>query len=239
MINLKKEIKALLKEQKFIIPRLKVIDKTLKKLENSIERYISREWKKIKPKVELKTLVSGGGSHCVGFKMKAWIEIEGYELCGRKWMKVEYDFSGREVETSYIPVDPPVEMKFLKAFAERMTKELGMRIIVYQPRLPTKKQLKKQVEADGFIDFEGANAYFDDDLEFVKEGKIWYKGWDINDNFLICRRKSNGKLVIAYSTSGHGGGFDTTLDDPTKKELKAFLEHIEQDSDNLGVRKLL
>ena len=165
MIDLKKDIKTLLKEQKVLIPRVNVMDKAIKRTEKSIEKHILKEWKKAKQKAELNVGVYGSGSHCVGFKLEAGIEIPLHELCGRKWFKTEYN--RQDYKKTHIPVDPPVSMKFFKEFAERMTKELGISIKVSQSRMPTKSQFKKQVLEHGFEDFNGMNVFYDDDLKLI------------------------------------------------------------------------
>ncbi|KKM85736.1 hypothetical protein LCGC14_1286030 [marine sediment metagenome] len=236
MIDLKKDIKVFLKEQKFLIPRLNAMDKTLRQLEKKIERHIRREWKATKQKAELHLLVLQGGSHTTSFKMDILINLRQYALSGRKWAKINYD---NDFNKTYTLVDPPIDIKFLKAFAERMTKELGILVYENQEHIPTKKQLKKQVEKYGYGDFAQFNITFNDDLKLIESGKVWYKGWEIPDEFLICQRKSNNKLVITYSTNGHAGGFDIILDNPMKEELDTFLEYVEQDNDNSHIRTKL
>ena len=237
--KLKKEIKALLREQKIIIPRLNAMDKKLCKLETDITSYIKKAWKKTKQKAELKILNLQCGSHSTNFKIEVFIEVLGYAISGRnKWSKIKYDFDSDDFAKSYVLADPPTSMKFLKEFAKQMSDELGIRVEETQEHIPTQKQIKKRVEKYGFIDFEGASALYDGDLEFLRNGKVWYKGWDIPDSFLICRRYSNSKLFIAYSTDGHSGEFNIILDGPTKKELSVFFDFIElEDSDNVGLRE--
>ena len=78
------------------------------------------------------------------------------------------------------------------------------------------------------------NALFDDDLELLKAGEVWYKGWEICDKFFICRRKSSSKLVIACE-NGHNQGM--VLDGPSRTELSEFFDQIEVDEDNLALRE--
>lgn len=237
MKTIKDDIASFLKEQKILIPRLSSMDRSLIKLEKGIKRHITSAWKKAtKRKVDLDVMSMQSGSHCTSFKMDASISIPGYVIIGRKWLKASYD---DDINPHFTAVESPVDIKFLKEFAEKMAEELGISVYEYQERLPTEEQKKEHVEKHGFVDFNGANAYFDNDLELIKSGEVWYKGWDISDPFLVCRRKSNSALVVAYSSNGHGFGFDHILDGLTDDELEKFLIHIEQDSDHAGVRTFI
>jgi hypothetical protein len=234
-MGLKEEIKSFINEQKFIAPRLAALDKSLTKLEKDIKKYIIKAWDKTKEKTELIVYAASGGSHCTGFKMDAFISIIGYDIDGKSWVKNEY------YQNVYLPPAPP--LKFLQDFAKRMTKELGIPVQENQGRRLTQKRKKEQVklrtERDGVRDFEDANVLFDNDLVLIKEGHVWYKGWDISDPFLFCQRKSNGHLILWYATNGHGWGFDVQAENPTEKELDDFINHVEQDQDNIYVRPMI
>lgn len=238
MTNLKQQIKKLIKDQNVIIPRLKAMDKTLHKLENDVKRHISKAWKAAKQGVELDILPSSGGSHTTSFDWDVLLQLPLYKVYGRnKWVKISYggDNHWTEIQTE---VDPPVDAKFFKSFIKQMSEELGLVVRFYEDRIPSRKQVKKDVEKNGCYDFDGLNAFYDDDLDLVKEGKVYYKGWDISDQFVICRKRSNNGWIIAYATNGHGFGYNEILEDPTKDELSTFLVHVEQDDNNDNIRDL-
>ena len=147
--ELKKDIKSFLREQKTLIPRLKTMDKTQGQLEKRMERYVAKAWKATKKKVQLHVGTLQGGSHCMNFKMDVSIGLPDYARSGRKWMQILYDELANE---TYAPVDPPVEMKFLKSFAETMTAELGIRVWVYQAYMPTEEEQQARKEAQEAFD---------------------------------------------------------------------------------------
>ncbi len=224
-MSLKQEIEDLVKKRKKLVPVVKAIEAKLEQSGEQIAKYIKKAWDKDHSKVCL---------HAYGYYDGFYINVPGYEVSGHNtWFKPKY--SPRK--QSILVTTPPVSLKSLREFAKRMSEELGIPVREAQSRIPTAKQVKKQVKRDGFSDFYGANIFHGGDLTFVQSGNVFYKGWDIGDPFLICRRKSTSKLLIAYSTTGHGGGFDTQHDDPTKEELSGFFDFIEQDSDNIGLRE--
>jgi len=238
MSDLKKDIANLLKEQADIVPRLEAMDENLENLSGQIERYIDSAWEAFGQTIELHAIASPGGSHCVDFEWDVLLDIPAYVLRGdnNAWVKVIYD---NDYEETYQPVDPPIDIEDLEAFATRMSNELGILVRSCQRVIPTRAEMKKTAQEEGCMNFNGLNALYDDDLDLVKRGQVWYKGWDISDEFIICRKRSNNDWIIAYSTTGHGGGFDVILEKPTKEELLKFIGHVEQDSDNSDVHYYL
>ena len=230
-MSLKAEIKSFIKEQKEVIKNLVAMDKSLDKLEKDIELHISKAWKSTKQSVELHIVSLQGGSHSTEFEMDVFIDIVGYKVIGQKLVQSKF------CEGTII--DKPPTIKFLRDFAKQMTKELGINVKECVKLQPTQRELEKKVEKYGIKSFEDANIYFKNDLDLIREGSVYYKGWEISDLFYICKKKSNGDLVLLYSTNGHGGGIDKVVVNPTLSEMDMFLEHVEQDSDNLNVRSLV
>lgn len=240
-MELKEDIKDFINEQAVIAPRLKAMDKALEKLDKNIVCHITRAWEALKQKVvPCDVLVLSGGSHVANFKLEVLLNLLGYVLIGRKkWAKVSIEDGLNGFKEKLTPVDPPLGIEFLREFAGRMTEELGISVQESQQRAPTEKEKRKRIEQHGFKSFDDANLYFDNDLELIQEGSVWYKGWDIGDPFLACKRKSNGNLVIAYATNGHGLGMNVVLDNPSEVELSDFIDHVEQDSDHSEIREKL
>ena len=236
--ELKKEIQDFMKEQDIIAPRLKAMDENIDKLAEKVKKYISRAWETSKHTAKLNICAMPGGSHCTNFTWNVLLDIPGHKIFGKnKWAKISYP-SENNYEELCTDVKPPIDIKVFRSFAQQMENELGIFVQVYQKLLLTRKQIKKNAEKYGCHNFDSFNAMFDDDLELVKQGEVWHKGWDISDPFLICRKKSTQDWVVAYSSDGHSSDYHTVLIKPTEKELSDFFDVIEVDSDHLDVREL-
>ena len=225
--DLKSQIKSILNRQRVVAAKVKILERESEDIAMTIKKHILRSWK---DKSKLEVHIFSGGSWMEEFSLDVRIELEGWEIEGGKWVRNKYWLDAK------LPDPPPI--KTLKEFAERITKELGVLVKEDQYRRPSRTARKKELEKRGMKTFEDLNCCMDGDLECIKEGVVWYKGWEISDPFVIARH-SNKNLIIGYSINGHGFGFDVLIDNPTKEEMETFLIHIEQDEDNLDIRQQL
>ena len=219
----KEEIATFIEESKIVMARWNKMFDEREKIAKEIEDHIKNKWQDSGQTEKLFVFAD-----CFTDESGVDISLRDCVLKDGKLMRYDYDDGGKE---ALLPSD--LTMMTLLEFAKKMTDELGINVVVNQDKALTQQDIKES----GFGDFDGANVYFEDDLNLVKEGHVLYKGYEAGDIFLVCRRKSNNKLVIAWSTDGYGCRYNKIIDDPKEEEIEEFLKSVEQDNDNAKVRE--
>ena len=110
---------------------------------------------------------------------------------------LEYEASRYKVYPFQLrPIAPPCDESILRDFMSAFEAETGLPVKHVIVEVLDKPERLKTVD--------DVRAHYGDGFEVLEEGKVWYTGWDIADNYVIGRL--GGRYVARYSTDGHGFG---------------------------------
>jgi hypothetical protein len=228
-MSLKSEIKSFRKEQKLVVTRLVAMDKALSKLERDIKRYITKAWKSFfGQKTELYITFYQSGSHTTRFNPYVLVHISCFEIVRGK---LERNLYWKDSKT----LPEPPSLGSLLDFTKLMTKELGIKVGSNQPKQPTLEERKKEIEKRGVQGFDDAFTLSGGGLELLFSGQVCHDDEDDVNTYYISKKKSNGDLVLVYSTNG--GYTYKVIDKPSKEEIKTFVDYVEEERYHEDVRK--
>ena len=146
------------------------------------------------------------------------------------WFTVNEKSGYNFYESTTTKVIPPIQEIKLKLFFNTIENKTGLPVKLREHTILGAKDIKRVKSKHDLITKYGST------LQVLLSGKIWYQGWEIDDQFYICWNKENKSYRLFYTDDGHGFGNEIEVV-KTKAALAKFFKLISENNQNKEVIK--
>jgi len=217
---MKEKIAQIRQKQGIAIPLLCEINAVLDPMEKEIESLFIKEWNQVFPNIPLYFLVClRTGCHTIDWEPKIHIYDINKVVFTNKGIWVQQNQSRQYYSFNTAHVVCPVDFDKLQNFMSFIEEKTGVPVELVQEKMQDASTIERLKTAE---DLQCKYGPF----TILEQGEVWYKGWEIEDQFVIGKYPE-GQIEVWYSTNGHGFGFDIYVEIGQINELDEFYHYLE------------